>query len=130
LLAKISLRTTYFTTEREKKRYVEGEGYGRSHGLLPVLEQPKHLECDILISSFHSNNQRGIIDNIMSMKKESKFEFIHNSIAPGQSKEKVYIFKMLTKRSKSEVDLVRRMQFGGDLQNAWMMLDHIKCVKE
>jgi len=36
-----------------------------------------------VISSFHSNNQGGVIDNIMTMKKESKFEFIHDSIFPG-----------------------------------------------
>ncbi len=26
-------------------------------------------------------------------------------------------------------DLVRRMQLGDDLQNPWMMFDHIKCVQ-
>ncbi len=71
-----------------------------------------------------------MIDNIMTMKKESKFEFIHDSVFPGQGKEKVYIFKMLTEGPRSGVDLVRRMQSGGDLQNAWMMFDHVKRVKE
>ena len=63
-----------------------------------------------VISSFRSNNHRGIIDNIMTMKRESKFEFIHDSVFPGQGKEKVYIFKMLTEGPGSGVDLVRRMQ--------------------
>jgi hypothetical protein len=83
-----------------------------------------------VISSFRSNNRGGIIDNIMTMKKESKFEFIHDSVFPGQGKEKVYIFKMLTEGPGSGVDLVRRMQPGGKLQNAWLMFDHVKRVKE
>ena len=83
-----------------------------------------------IISSFRSNNQGGIIDNIMAMKKESKFEFIHDSVFPGQGKEKVYIFKMLTEGPGSGVNLVKRMQPEGDLENAWMMFDHVKRVKD
>ena len=83
-----------------------------------------------VISSFCPNNHGGIIDNIMTMKRESKFEFIHDSIFPGQGKEKVYIFKMLTEGPGSGVDLVRRMQPPGDLQNAWLMFDHVKRVKD
>ena len=83
-----------------------------------------------VISSFRSNNRRGVIDNIMTMKRESKFEFIHDSVFPGQAKEKVYVFKMLTEGPGSGVDLIRRMQVGGDLQNAWMMFDHVKRVKD
>ena len=35
-----------------------------------------------VISSFRSNNHGGIIDNIMTMKRESKFEFIQDSVFP------------------------------------------------
>ena len=62
-----------------------------------------------VISSFRSNNRGGVIDNIMTMKRESKFEFIHDSVFPGQGKEKVYVFKMLTEGPGSGVDLIRRM---------------------
>jgi len=64
------------------------------------------------------------------MKKESKFEFIHESVFLGQGKEKVYIFKMLTEGPGSGVDLAKRMQPAGDLENGWMMFDHIKYVNE
>jgi hypothetical protein len=37
---------------------------------------------------------------------------------------------MLTEGLGSGVDLVRRMQPGGNLQNAWMMFDHVKRVKD
>ena len=85
--------------------------------------------CNV-ISSFRSNNHGGIIDNIMTMKRESKFEFIHDSIFPGQGKEKVYMFKMLTEGPGSGVDLVRRMQPPGDLHNAWLMFNRVKLVKD
>ena len=37
---------------------------------------------------------------------------------------------MLTEGPGSGVDVIRRMQVGGDLQNAWMMFDHVKRVKD
>ena len=37
---------------------------------------------------------------------------------------------MLTEGPGSGVDLVKRMQHKGDLQNAWMMFDHVKRVKD
>jgi len=66
----------------------------------------------------------------MTIKKELKFKFIHDSVFSSQGKEKVYIFKMLTKGPRSRVDLVRHMQLEGDLQNAWMTFNHIRCVKD
>jgi hypothetical protein len=48
----------------------------------------------------------------------------------GQGKEKVYVFKMLEDGLGSGVDLVKRMQPRGDLENAWLMFDHVKRVKE
>ncbi len=44
-----------------------------------------------------------------------------------QEKDKVYLFKVLVMEPESEVDLVCRMQLGGDLENAWLMFDHVKC---
>ena len=43
--------------------------------------------------------------------------------------DKVFVFKMSKVGSGSGMDLVRRMQQGGDLENAWMMSDHVKRVK-
>jgi hypothetical protein len=42
----------------------------------------------------------------------------------------MYVFKMLVDGLRSGVDLVKRMQSGGDLDNAWLMFDHIKRVQE
>ena len=116
-----------FHHEEGEKEILKGEEMEEVMDHFHMLSSPSIRN---VISSFRSNNRGGVIDNIMTMKRESKFEFIHNSVFPGQGKEKVYVFKMLTEGPGSGVDLIRRMQVGGDLQNAWMMFDHVKRVKD
>ena len=72
----------------------------------------------------------GVMDNIMALKDHNGFKFIHDNRFPGQSKEKVYVFKMSVDRPGSGVDLVKRMQPGGDLQDCWIMFDHVKRVAD
>jgi hypothetical protein len=43
--------------------------------------------------------------------------------------KKVYVFKMLVDGLGSGVDLVKRMQPRGDLENEWLMFDHVKRVQ-
>lgn len=45
-----------------------------------------------IVSSFRSIGKGGVIDSIIDMKRNSKFEYIHDSVFPGQGKEKVYIY--------------------------------------
>jgi hypothetical protein len=66
----------------------------------------------------------------MAIQRFTRIEYIHGNVFPGQGKDNVYIFKMLVDRSGSGVDLVKRMQPGGDLENAWLMFDHDKRVQE
>ena len=40
----------------------------------------------------------------------------------------MYLFKMSTVGAGSGMDLVRRMQPGGDLELSWIMFDHVKWV--
>jgi hypothetical protein len=44
--------------------------------------------------------------------------------------QKVFMFKMSPYGPASGVDLVRHMQLNGDLQNCWLMFDHVNHVKE
>jgi hypothetical protein len=44
--------------------------------------------------------------------------------------KKVIMFTMLLYGVASGVDLVRHMQPKGDLQNCWLMFDHVKHVHE
>ena len=110
-----------------EKEILKGEEMEEVMDRFQMLSSPS---IQNVISSFRSNNHGGVIDNIMTMKRESKFKFIHDNVFPGQGKEKVYVFKMLMEGPESGVDLIRRMQVGGDLQNAWMMFDHVKRVKD
>jgi hypothetical protein len=66
----------------------------------------------------------------MAMKRLSTIEYIHGNIFPSQGKDKVYVFKMLIDGFGSGVDIDKRMQPRGDLENAWLMFDHVKRVKE
>ena len=128
LAASKDFLTTYLFHNREgEKEMLKEEEMEEVMDRFQYLSSPSI--CNVILS-FCSNNRRGIIDNIMTMKKESKFEFIHDSVFPGQRKEKVYIFKMLTEGPRSGVDLIRRMQRGRDLENAWLMFDHVKHVKK
>jgi hypothetical protein len=51
---------------------------------------------------------------------------------PGQGSDfdKVFVFKMSEVGPGSGVDLVKWMQPSGDLEDAWMMFDHVKRVKK
>ena len=69
------------------------------------------------------------MDSIMALKDYSSFKFIHENKFPCQSKGKVFVFKMFVDRLGSGVNLVKRMQPGGDLQDYWIMFDHVKRVE-
>jgi hypothetical protein len=84
-----------------------------------------------MISLFRSNFKGGVIDSSMAMKRHPTIEFIHGNVYLGQGKKKVkvYLFKMLEDEPGSSVDLIKHMQPGGDLENMWMMFDHVKRVQ-
>ena len=43
--------------------------------------------------------------------------------------DKVFVFKMSEVGLESGVNMVKRMQSGGDLENSWIMFDHVKRVR-
>ena len=70
----------------------------------------------------------GYVDSILKLKKGSMYDYIQDSRFLGQGSDLVYIFKMSTIGPGSGVDLVRRMQRGGDLELQWVMFDHVKRI--
>jgi hypothetical protein len=58
------------------------------------------------------------MDSIMALKDYSAFKFVHGSRFPGQSKDKVFVFKMYVDLPGSGVKLVKRMQVGGHMENS------------
>jgi hypothetical protein len=47
----------------------------------------------------------------------------------GSDSDKVFVFKMSEVGPGSGVDLVKRMQPSGDLEDAWMMFDHMNVSR-
>jgi hypothetical protein len=72
------------------------------------------------------------MDGITMLKGCSNWPYIQENLFPGQGSDsdKVFVFKMSEVGPGSGVDLVKRMQPGGDLEDAWMMFDHVKRVKK
>lgn len=72
------------------------------------------------------------MDSITKLRGSSNWAFIQENKFPGQGSDvdKVFVFKMSEIGPGSGVDLVRRMQPGGDLEDAWLMFDHVKRVKQ
>jgi hypothetical protein len=53
------------------------------------------------------------MDSIMTLKDHSAFKFVYGSRFPGQSKDKMFVFKMYVDLLGSGVKFVKRMQGGG-----------------
>ena len=70
----------------------------------------------------------GIMDSLMALKDHSTFNFVHGNRFPRLSKDKVFDFKMFVNLPSSGVKLVKKMQVGGNMENSWIMFDHVKCL--
>ena len=70
----------------------------------------------------------GYVGSILKLKKGSKYDYIQDNRFPGQGSDLAYLFKMSTTGPGSGVDLVRRMQPGGDLALQFIMFDHMKRI--
>ena len=103
--------------------------------LEPVLSQAKDLTSPAIrktVTSFKSLGRLEEMDGIAKLRGTTSWAFVQTNRFPGQGDptDKVFVFKMSEVGLGSGVDLVRRMQPGGELENAWMMFDHVKRVKK
>ena len=102
--------------------------------LMPVLDKCKYFSSPSIrneVTSFKHLRRFGVVDSIMKLKGSSTWAFVQESKFPGQGTDtdKVFVFKMSEVGPGSGVDLVKRMQVGGDLQDTWVMFDHVKRVR-
>jgi hypothetical protein len=102
--------------------------------LVPVLNTCKHMSSPSIrnkVTTFRYLRRFGVMDSITKLRGSSKWAFVQENKFPGQGSDsdKVFVFKMSEVGPGSGVDLVKRMQPGGDLENAWLMYDHVKRVK-
>jgi hypothetical protein len=73
--------------------------------------------------------KNGYINNILELKRRLCYNYVQDNVSLGQGVPKVYLFKMSTHGLASGVDIVMHMQLGRDLENAWIMFDHVKHVQ-
>ena len=102
--------------------------------LKPVFDSCRHLNSPNLRSkviSFKFSRRFGIMDGIAKLQGVSNWAYVQRNQFPrqGDDTDKVFVFKMSEVGLGSGVGLVRWMQPSGDLENAWMMSDHVKRVK-
>ena len=103
--------------------------------LKPVFERCRELNSPNFCSKntfFKYLRRFGIMDSIAKLQGVSNWAYVQRNQFPrhGDDTNKVFNFKMSEVGHGSGVDLVRRMQPGGDLENAWMISDHVKRVKK
>jgi hypothetical protein len=81
------------------------------------------------VTSFRYIRRYGVMDGITMLKGCSNWPYVQENMFSGQDfdSDKVFVFKV---DPGSGVDLVKRMQPGGDLQDAWMMFNHVKRIKK
>ncbi len=100
------------------------------------LEQIQYKFCELnspnvhnLIASFKHCPSGGYIDSILELKLKNSYDYIQECCFLGQVLgQKAFIFKMSINGVGNGVSLVTRMQPSKDLQNTWIMFDHVKCV--
>jgi hypothetical protein len=148
LLAEQVERTPHATNssiEMEATKELVGELLLRQEGapaktftfeeLVPVLDKCRYMSSPSIkndVTSFRYIRRYGVMDGITMLRGCSNWPYVQENLFPGQGSDsdKVFVFKMSEVGPGSGVDLVKRMQHGGDLEDAWMMFDHVKRVKK
>jgi hypothetical protein len=69
------------------------------------------------------------MNNIMALKNHYVFKFVYCSRFLRQAKDKVFVFKIFVDLLGSDSKLVKRMQVGGNMENSWIIFDHVKYLK-
>ena len=127
----------------EASKDLVGELLLRNEGDPPMVLTLKDLElvfdsCKELNSpslrnkvyTFKYLQRFGILDGITKLRGLSNWAYVQKNMfsRQGDDSNKVFIFKMFEVGPGTGVDLVVQMQSGGDLELAWIMFNHVKCV--
>jgi hypothetical protein len=103
--------------------------------LVPVLDKCKYMTSPSIkndVTVFRYLRRFGDEDSITMLRGCSNWPCVQENKFPSQGFEfnKIFVFKMSKVGLDSGADLVKRMQPGGDLQEAWIMFDHVKRVEK
>jgi hypothetical protein len=102
--------------------------------LVPVLEKCKYMSSPSIkndVTAFRYIRRFGVMDGIATLRGCSHWAYVQENkfLGQGSDSDKVFVFKMSEVGPGSGMHLVKRMQPGGDLENAWIMFDYVKRVK-
>jgi hypothetical protein len=102
--------------------------------LIPVLDRFKDMGSPSIrnkVVTFRYLRRYGVMDSITKLRGLNNWSYVQRNMFPGQGEDsdKVFVFKMSEMGPGSGVDLVKRMQPGGDVESSWIMFDHVKRVK-
>lgn len=70
-----------------------------------------------------------MMDSIMALKNHWDIKYVHGSRFLGQSKNKVFVFKLSRDLQRNGMDLMKHMQVGGNMEKLFKIFDHVKCLK-
>jgi hypothetical protein len=102
--------------------------------LVPILEKCKYMNSPTIkndVTVFRYIRRFGVMDGIAMLRGSSHWAYVQENKFSGQGSDsnKVFVFKMPKVEPGSRVHLVNRMQRRGDLEDTWIMFDHVKRVK-
>lgn len=66
----------------------------------------------------------------MALKDEQGFKFVDGSCFSSHKQDKVFAFKMFVDCLGSGVDLLKRMQVGGNTETSWNIFNRVKRMKD
>ena len=83
------------------------------------------------VTTFKYIQRFGVMDGIATLRGCSHEAYVQENkfLDQGSNFNKVFVFKMSKVGPRSRVHLVKKMQPGGDLEDVWIMFDHVKHVK-
>jgi hypothetical protein len=61
---------------------------------------------------------------------DSKFKFVHGNRFLGQSKDKLFVYKVFVDLPGNGLILVKQIQVGGDMGDSWVIFNHVKQLKD
>jgi hypothetical protein len=103
--------------------------------LVLVLDKYKYMTSSSVknnVTTFRYLQRFGVMDSITMLRGCRNWPYVQKNMFPGQGSDsdKVFLFKISKVGPGNGMDLVKQMQPGGDLQDAWIMFDHVKRVKK
>jgi len=100
---------------------------------LSILEKCEYMKTPSIrneVTTFKYFRRFGVMDNITKLQGCNNWAFVQENKFPNQGfdSNKKFVFSEMD--LGSEIDIVKWMQLGDDLQDAWIMFNYVRQMKE